>query len=238
MSEIAAIKASDFIKIDPRKELKDHLWYGRLWKVAAVTTLVAYTALSVVAAIATGILAPIYLPIVMTVTILLADCAYNNVYDPINNKAKFHTSLAKINQGIVDQLKKISGKAKQNYLKARYNYFKKHTKKCEKKIKFYKKRAEEENDNRYALTKAGSWFDKMLRDKSSAAFCKAVMENKEVEAPEIIGKGFSWRALEKKFLKENDFLELDSGVTLSARQVEKMSIKDLSQAILDGKVEP
>lgn len=234
MSEVVSIRAHDYIKSNPQKDLDHHLWRGRLWKVAAVATLVAYTILAVVATIATGVLTPIYLPITMTAALLIADCVYNKIYEPLNANAKYHRALAKVAQGIVHELGKLKGTDKRNYLKARYKYFEKYTKRCEKKINQYRSEAEDADDNRPTLLKAGTWLDKYLRAKSTAAYCKALKENKKVEAPIIHGKDFAWRAFEKKFLKKCEFLELSSGAFLSAHEIEVCpSIKDLSKKILE-----
>lgn len=236
MSDVSSVKSNDYIKLNPRTELNHHTWYGRLWKIAAIASLVAYIALATLATIVIGLTAPIYIPISTLTIFLLADCVINKIYTPLNQNAKYHLKLAKINQGIVDQLNKFDEDERKNYLKARYKYFKQVTERCTKKIEHYQEAAlKEKVDNRPALYKAGLWLDKKLRAISTAAYCKALMKDEDIKAPKIRGVDFSYRAYEKRFLARKDFLELKDGTTLSARQIETLDIKGVAQRIYNSR---
>ncbi len=227
---------NELITLDPRKNLNNNLWGSRLLKLAAVATLVAYTALAVIAAIGIGFLASAYLPIVIIASIIFADFAFNVIYQPLNNISKIFNTRAKIAQGTIDELDKFKGSSKDNFIKARYNYFKKYMGKCEKKIKEYKKFAlVSDKTNGPALEKLGKWHDKKLQNKSTTAYCLALMTNEHIKLPQITEKVFLIRNYEKQFLGRDDFLKLGNGTSISAYSIEKLSIEQISKKIVHAR---
>jgi hypothetical protein len=223
---------NEYIHLDPRDNLNKNLWCGRLLKLAALSTLVAYTVLATVAALAIGFTAPAYLPITILASYIFAELAISVLYQPLNNISKIFYNKAKVSQGIIDELNKL-GDNKSNYLKARYYYFKHRISKCKNKMKEYEKIAKSSGKiNGPALEKTGKWFDKKLQSKCTAAYCLALMDNKRVKIPEIIAQAFIIRSYESKFLRKSDFLKLSNGKILSAASVETLSLTDLSKKIL------
>lgn len=227
------VSREDFIQLDPHKELKEHSCWGKVWKVAAYVALVAFGILAVAATIAVGFYVPLYVPIVITAAVIMADCVFNHVFTPLLDKGKAHTAQAKINQGIVDELDKLADK--NDLLQARVNYFTNYAEnKCVAKIAKHMKDAQKDETGT-SLMKAGKWVDKKLTNKTCAAYSAALQVNKTIEAPTFSNNSFEMRPYFKRFLKTTDFLKLSSGVILSAKQVETMSISELTEKMLEGK---
>lgn len=225
---------SEYIKLDPRKEASDRLCSGRMWKIAALATLVAYTVLAIAATIAVGIYAPIYLPVILAGAIILADFFYNQVYTPLDNKSKLNYAFSKINQGITDELDKLDDK--KDFLQARINFYTKYADKCLDKIAKYKKEASEEGSSR-SLISIGKWYDKSLRAKTLAAYCSALKEDAAAIEPTFGNAQIAQRLYQKKFLGQTDCLLLANGVTLSDKELEAISIENLKDMILGKPVD-
>jgi hypothetical protein len=96
-----------YVECDPAKSALSHARKEKLWKIASVAGLVAYTIIVALAAVLTGIFAPAYLPVAIAAAITLTPLAYQFFYVTLQKWSAQHASEAKIEEGVAKKLAKI-----------------------------------------------------------------------------------------------------------------------------------
>lgn len=106
---------SRFVLMDPEAQAKSAKCYKIFWKVLEISSLVAFTMLAVIAAIWTGIVAPIYLPITSVIVITLLPVVFK-IYSFLNSKSEINARSERLESKVFETMAKLP-KSKEDFIK-------------------------------------------------------------------------------------------------------------------------
>jgi hypothetical protein len=99
-----------YVEIIPTSAFRSHFIKEKLWKTAALATVIFFIAVAAAATVATGLLAPVYLPIAALAVLSLVDFVYKGFSYFSQNGAR-EAILAQEAKFIVENLKELTAKS-------------------------------------------------------------------------------------------------------------------------------